>query len=174
MYQAVTEFLIKHDADMGAAEAHGIAVGMLCIELKVDGANWLHELCPEEQDLPEEDKKLMLDLFDHTRELLAPDNTEFSFDLLLPDDNEPLFERIDAISSWCQGFLFGVGYVQSSTEWPGDTAEVMQDIIELTKMDSDVEGEENEEALIEIHEYLRVAVLSVRDQFIEHKPGSMH
>jgi uncharacterized protein YgfB (UPF0149 family) len=67
-----------------------------------------------------------------------------------------------------------VGYAQTSAEWPGDSAEVMRDLIELTKIDSDVDGEDDEAALIEIHEYLRAAVLTVRDQFAESKNASMH
>lgn len=174
MYQAINEILIRHNADQGAAEAHGIAVGMLCIEGKVDAANWLHELWADEQDLPDDDKAFMLELFERTRELLDPDASEFSFDLLLPDDDEPLSEQVDAFRCWCQGFLFGVGYIQTDAEWPGDTAEVMRDMIELTKIESEVEGEEDEDAFIEIHEYVRMAVLSVRDQFADDKSGQMH
>lgn len=174
MYQAVSTVLEKYDADMGAAEAHGIAVGMLCVELKADVQNWLHELFVEESDLTVEDKTIMVDLFERSRELLDPETEEFSFDLLLPDDDESLSEQVEALRVWCQGFLFGVGYAQTSGEWPGDSAEVMRDLIELTKIDSDVDGEEDEDALIEVHEYLRAAVLTVRDQFAESKHTSIH
>lgn len=174
MYQAVNAILEKYDADMRAAEAHGVAVGMLCVELKADAANWLHELFVDEHALLDHDKSLLLDLFDRSRELLDPETEEFTFDLLLPDEDELLSERVEALRSWCQGFLFGVGYAQTSAEWPGDSAEVMRDMIELSKIDSDVEGEENEAALLEIHEYVRVAVLTVRDQFGEDKSAQLH
>ncbi|PPD32375.1 MAG: YecA family protein [Methylomonas sp.] len=174
MYQAVNTVLEKYDADMGAAEAHGIAVGMLCVELKADVQNWLHELFVEQNDLTAEDQTIMVDLFERSRELLDPETEEFSFDLLLPDDDESLSEQVEALRVWCQGFLFGVGYAHTSAEWPGDSAEVMRDLIELTKIDSDVDGDDDEAALIEIHEYLRAAVLTVRDQFAESKNTSMH
>ena len=174
MYHAVSTVLEKYDADMGAAEAHGIAVGMLCVELKADVQNWLHELFTEQNDLTDEDKTIMVDLFERSRELLDPDTEEFSFDLLLPDDDESLSEQAEALRVWCQGFLFGVGYAQTSAEWPDDSAEVMRDLIELTKIDTDVDGEEDEDALIEVHEYLRAAVLTVRDQFSDAKNTSMH
>ncbi|CAG1022792.1 UPF0149 family protein [Methylomonas sp. LL1] len=174
MYQAVNAILEKYDADMGASEAHGIAVGMLCVEVRVDAANWLHELFADENDLIDDDKALMLSLFDRTRELLDPETEEFSFDLLLPDEDERLGDQVEALRGWCQGFLFGVGYAQTSAEWPGDSAEVMRDMIELTKIDSDVEGEEDEAALIELHEYVRAAVLTVRDQFADNKDAQIH
>lgn len=174
MYQAVNAVLEKYDADMGAAEAHGMAVGMLCVELKFDAANWLHELITDQNGLFEEDKTLLADLFERSRALLDPENGEFNFDLLLPDEEEALSEQVEALRVWCLGFLFGVGYAHTDADWPGDSAEVMRDLIELTKIDSDVAGEEDEAALIEIHEYVRAAVLIVRDQFAEYKNTNMH
>lgn len=174
MYQAVNSILEKHDADVGAAEAHGIAVGMLCVEVKAGAANWLHELFADEHALPDDDKSLMLNLFERTRELLDPETEEFAFDLFLPDLDESLSEQVEALRCWCQGFLFGVGYAQTSADWPGESAEVMRDMIELTKIDSDVEGDEDEEALMQIHEYVRAAVLIVRDQFAEDNNGRLH
>lgn len=174
MYQAVNAILEKHDADVGAAEAHGVAVGILCVEVKADAANWLHQLVADEHALPDDDKSLLLNLFERTRDLLEPETEEFAFDLFLPDDDEPLNEQVEALRSWCEGFLFGIGYAQSNADWPGDSAEVMRDIVELTKIDSDVEGEEDEAALMEIHEYLRAAVLTVRDLFSEDKNAQRH
>ncbi|MCQ8103469.1 UPF0149 family protein [Methylomonas sp. SURF-2] len=174
MYRAVSSILQKYDADMGAAEAHGIAAGMLCVEHKVDAAGWLHELFTDQNDLFDEDQTVLRELFEGSRNLLDPDNGEFSFDLLLPDEDEPLADRVEALRVWCQGFLFGVGYAHTDADWPGDSAEVMRDLIELTKIDSDAEGEEDEAALVEIHEYVRAAVLTVRDQFAEYKNTTMH
>jgi uncharacterized protein YgfB (UPF0149 family) len=174
MFQAVNSILEKYNADMNAAEAHGIGVGMLCVEIKADVANWLNELFTDSHDVFDEDKTLLLDLFERTRELLNPEDDEFGFDLLLPDDDVPLNEQVEALRSWCQGFLFGVGYAQTNADWPGDSAEVMRDMIELTKIDSDVEGEEDEDALIEIHEYVRAAVLTVRDQFNDDDNNHTH
>jgi uncharacterized protein YgfB (UPF0149 family) len=70
--------------------------------------------------------------------------------------------------------LFGVGYAQTSADWPGDSAEVMRDLVELTKLDSDVDGEEDAVALMELHEYVRAAVLIVRDQFVEQSNTHLH
>ncbi len=173
-FQAINAILAKHDADMGAAEAHGIAVGMLCVEARADAANWLHELFADEYELHDDDKSLLLNLFERTRELLEPETEEFAFDLFLPDDDEMLTEQAEALRCWCQGFLFGVGYAQTGTDWPGETGEVMRDMIELTKIDTDVEGEDDENALAEIREYVRSAVLIVRDQFADQNNRQVH
>ncbi len=173
-YQAVNAILVEHDVDMGPAEAHGIAVGMLCVELRADAANWLHELFADEYELFDDEKSLLLNLFERTRELLEPDDDDFVFDLFLPDDNASLSDQAEALRCWCQGFLFGVGYAHTDAEWPGDTAEVMRDMIELTKIDSNVDGEDDENALAEIHEYIRAAVFTFRDHFSDQSYRQAH
>lgn len=174
-YQTVTTILQQYDADMGTAEAHGVAAGMLCVEPNALADNWLNELVSDQNQLLDDDKTLLLDLFERTRELLNPEAEDFTFDLFLPDDDEPLPDQVEALRCWCQGFLFGVGYAGSSSEWPGDTAEVMQDLIELTKLDSETaESEDDENDLIEIHEYVRGAVFIVRDQFALNSTSQVH
>lgn len=173
-YQAVNAILEQLELDVRAAEAHGIATGMLCVEIRADAANWLNELVDDDQLLIDEDKALLHALFEKTRELLDNQDEDFAFDLLLPDDDEPLNEQVEALRNWCQGFLFGVGYAQTGSDWPGDTAEVMRDMIELTKIESEVGDEDDEAALLEIHEYVRAAVFTVRDQFAEQSHQRHH
>lgn len=173
-YRAISEILEQHDADFGAAEAHGVATGMLCVEIKADVENWLRELFADGQQLADADKNLLCGIFEQTRTLLENQNDEFAFDLLLPDEDDALAEQVEALRCWCQGFLFGVGYAQTDADWPGDTAEVMRDMIELTKIDSDLGEEDDENALIEIREYVRAAVFTVRDQFAEQNPLQTH
>jgi len=161
---------------MGAAEAHGMATGMLSVESRADASNWLRELYKDENGIAENDETLLRDLFEQTRQELEDGIEEFSFDLLLPDDDELLSERVEALRSWCQGFLFGVGYLYSSGDWPGEVGEIMQDMIEFTKIDSDSEdgNEEEANALMEVHEYIRAAVFAVRDYFLENRDIQSH
>ena len=174
MYQAVNEILDQMDAGIGAAEAHGIAVGMLSVEARADAGNWLRELVNDGNNILEEDEVLLLELFEQSRQVLNDGADEFDFDLFLPDDDESLSEQAEALRCWCQGFLFGVGYVQSVGEWSGEVGEIMRDMIELTKIDSDLEDEDDENALMEIREYVRAAVFTVRDYFLEIGHGQRH
>lgn len=174
-YQIVDSILQQYDADFGAAEAHGIAVGMLCLEPNTDVGQWLNEVFADLHQLLDEDKSLLLELFERTQQLLHPEHEDFAFDLFLPDDDEPLSYQVEALRCWCQGFLFGVGYAQGDGDWPGDTGEVMQDLIELTKLDSEyAESEDDENDLLQIHEYVRSAVFIVRDQFAEFERQQAH
>ncbi len=173
-YRSFEAILEQHDSDVGAAEAHGIATGMLCVEIRADVENWLRELFTDEEQLIDEDKSLLHGVFEKTRQLLENQNNDFSFDLLMPEDDDPLDEQVEALRCWCQGFLFGVGYAQTGADWPGETAEVMRDMIELTKIDVDVGDEDDENALVEIREYVRASVFTVRDQFAEFNQSQSH
>lgn len=176
-YQTINKIFQKNDTDLSSAEAHGLATGMLCIENKAEVASWLSQLFPEPVVLVEEDKSILVALFEQTRKLLNDEDDGFRFDLFLPGDDVPLQEQLEALRSWCEGFLFGVGFSNSSSDWPGETGEIMKDIVEFTKLDSSIEDDnedDDESALIEIQEYIRVAVMMVRDLFVEQSHGHKH
>jgi len=180
-YQTINKIFQRNETDLTSAEAHGLAAGMLCIESKMEASGWVSQLLEDDMNLLDEDKSTLVALFEQTRTLLSGDDDGFRFDLFLPSDDEPLTEQLKAIRVWCEGFLFGIGYSRSDSTWPGDTGEVIKDIVEFTKLDSTVdeditqdEIDEFEGSLIEIQEYLRVAVMMIRDQFMEESNTQTH
>ncbi len=175
-YQTINTIFKKNNTDLSASEAHGLATGILCIESQAEAANWLAELLPEEVILIDEDKIILMSLFEQTRKLLNKDDDSFRFDLFLPGDDAPFSEQLIAIRDWCDGFLFGIGYTRSSSEWPGETGEIIKDIVEFTKLETQNEevSEGDDVALMEIQEYLRVAAMMIRDQFNENEQGYTH
>ncbi|MDD5580502.1 MAG: UPF0149 family protein [Methylobacter sp.] len=171
-YQVINTILNNSDAEVSAAEAHGMAAGILCVNAYADSAQWLAELFSNAASVIDEEKILLVRLFEETRRLL--DSDEFEFDLLLPEDEVSLSEQVIALKNWCQGFLFGVGSVYTSADWPGDSAEIMRDIAEFTKLDIEAEGEADESAFMEITEYLRSAVSLFRDELNDNTSGTIH
>lgn len=161
IYASIAAVLEQYDADVNVAEAHGIATGMLCVYERIDANQWLQEIISQQQELDTDDRALLLSLFAKTAALLRSD--VFAFDLFLPDDDSGPSEQAEALRSWCQGFLFGIGYGHSNASWPGDSGEILKDVVEFTKLDGTVLDEEDERALMEINEYLRAAVLLLRD-----------
>jgi yecA family protein len=162
-YKACNAIIVQSDAELSAAEAHGMATGMLCANEQTESTYWLTELMHNSSsEIDEKNKNLLLRLFEETRRLL--DSDEFEFDLLLPEDDAPLTEQVEALKSWCRGFLFGVGSGVSASNWSKDALEILKDITEFTKLEANAEGEEDERALVEITEYLRSAVLLLRDE----------
>ena len=180
-YQIISKIFRQNDAEVTASEAHGLATGMLCIDNKIEAVNWLTELFPEEISLIDEDKTVLVSLFEQTRQLLNGEDDSFSYDLFLPSDDNPLSEQLEAISTWCEGFLFGIGYSRSSSDWPGETGEIMKDIVEFTKLDTNIDEDLDEDeidelqnSLMEIQEYIKVSVLMIRDQLNVENNGQVH
>jgi uncharacterized protein YgfB (UPF0149 family) len=164
-YQIVDTIIANFEPAVTAAEAHGMATGMLCIDSRFDGMTWLNEVFQDAIGLLEEDKNTLMSLFEQTQELITGD--KFEFDLFIPDDTFSFKDRTEGLRNWCKGFLFGVGYSTAEAKWPGDTGEILKDIIEFSKVDVDIEEEDDEyeNSLMEIHEYLRAAVMLFRTEF---------
>ena len=143
-----------------AAETQGIATGMLCGNDRTETRLWISEILQDIDEIDLEDRIVLEHLFENTKTTLVGD--DFSFKLLLPDDNAPLSERADALRQWCQGFLFGIGSVPLASDWPDESREIIKDIAEFAKLDANVDGEDAENDFMEITEYLRAAVMYLR------------
>jgi yecA family protein len=159
-YQTINTICVQRDTELTAAEVHGVAAGMLCVDERTESGRWLSEIFSKSVPLNEQEKRLLVNLFEETAKLLASDQMEF--ELFLPDDNTLLTEQVAALAGWCQGFLYGVGAVGTDINWNKKISEILTDISEFTRVDTAAEGEEDECAFVEITEYLRSAVLLLR------------
>jgi yecA family protein len=168
-YQAVENVVAHNDATISAAEAHGILAGMLCANHEMDCEQWLSQVFDEARDhLTEGEVATMRELYDTTRELLEA--VDFSFELFLPDDHADLVERAQALSGWCQGFLYGIGYGGAEAQWTEDCAEVLRDLADISRLDANASGEADEVAYTEISEFVRVGVQLVRGDLWQPSP----
>ena len=160
---------------MGAAEAHGALCGMLCARGTVELSEWVdHVVGQQEQgsELLHDVVHKMSDLHQATMEMMNDVTGEFR--LLLLDEDDPLPERVDALAAWCQGFIYGLaaGGITEESELPEDTAELLKDMIEISRARHDADDEEVEEsdasddevAYMEIEEYVRMGVLLIYEE----------
>ena len=151
--------------DMDGAELHGMLCGLVCGGEPRAESVWLDEILADGADpqdlLVQECRQSLRTLFRDTRALL--DGEGLGFSLLLPDDERPARERAASVSRWCQGFLYGIGVAGGPARraLPEEAGEALKDIAEISKMDvaGVADGEAEEEALAEIVEFLRVAVM---------------
>jgi uncharacterized protein YgfB (UPF0149 family) len=98
-----------------------------------------------------------------------------SFDLLLPPEEQPLLERATAVHDWIRGAVYGLAL--GGLERDGldaEAREAFDDLVELTRLDlaSIEEGEEDERALMEVVEFLRVALMSIRESGLSSQRAS--
>lgn len=161
-YDSVQNLLESRSAELGAAEAHGLATGMLCANPNSTTLDWLEivlEQRPDPIEAQSEPLVTLNELFLATAELMHSD--QFGFDLFMPDDDAPLDQQASALGEWCQGFLFGLGCsgVTDTKQWPQDSQSILQDLTEIAKLDPSTDASEDEAvALTELREYIRVAV----------------
>jgi uncharacterized protein YgfB (UPF0149 family) len=155
---------LHETAELCAAEAHGLATGLLCTNHHAPVAQWLNELNhAQTAELSTATTDLLTDLFKRTQALII--HNESAFTLFLPDDDAPLSQRLVAFIAWCQGFLLGIGINTADKQPSDEVRDILKDFIEFTKLDSHSDGSDDDEAAYaELVEYCRSAVLILHDE----------
>jgi uncharacterized protein YgfB (UPF0149 family) len=173
-YGDVQDVVLHHLGSGSAAEAHGLLAGLLCMDSGIACGAWLESLEGPATEPPDDsDRQVLGRLFDATRRQL--DDFDFSFELLLPDDDTPIEERAEALAEWCQGFLAGLGYgTKGNSGWPGECAEVLADIGEIARLDPGGVGESAESDYAELSEYVRVGVQVICSELQAGTPRQLH
>jgi uncharacterized protein YgfB (UPF0149 family) len=148
------------------AECHGVACGLLCRQPGLGAGEFLRALAmlglaPRPGA---ELERTLGQLFRATA--LQLDDQQMRLALWLPDDEDPLEERTQALGRWCAGFLAALGSGAEAVETlSGEAGEALQDLGRIARVEvgGDGDAEEEETAYAEIVEYIRVATLLVRE-----------
>jgi uncharacterized protein YgfB (UPF0149 family) len=151
-----------------AAEAHGSLCGALCSMAPYRMQDWVNEILPDGGSLPEESAAMIERVFTATAATFGEQGMEF--EPLLPDDDQPLNGRANALALWCSGFLYGLGTGQISDlgALNGDVGEIVRDFTEISRAtgdDADAD-ESNEQAYAELVEFIRVAAQVVFEELL--------
>lgn len=147
-------------AGLGAdpSELHGALCGWLSGGGE-DTANWpARVLADDALPAPEPDSPLQALRSASVTQL---EDRGFGFELLLPELEESVSARADALFEWCRGFLGGFGLAAGANPPLSDEAEeALQDLAKLAQAAPESgDDDEDEDALAEIEEFVRVAVL---------------
>jgi len=141
---------------------------MLCARGALPFASWIDEFLPQEPaaDAPQtETLNTLHELFDATLQELHSEDLEFA--PFLPEEDAPLHERTQALASWCQGYLYGLGTggIGERSALADDTRELLGDFSALAQAETG-EGSpvELEDVYIELVEFVRVGVLLVQEE----------
>lgn len=155
----------------GASEAHGLLTALACLGVsgeEVRAKSWLFNL----------DEEPHRDIIEGLYGLVCRglDDPALGFSLLLPPDSTALADRAEAVSDWCQGFLQGIYHVDGAL--PENTSiqvrEAVEDIREIGHLETHGgDPEDSERALVEVIEYLRVAVQLIREE-LQPAPTTPH
>jgi uncharacterized protein YgfB (UPF0149 family) len=151
-----------------AAEAHGSLCGALCSMSPYKMQDWVNEILPDGAALSEESAAMIERVFTATATSFGEQGMEF--EPLLPDDEQPLNGRANALALWCTGFLYGLGtgHISDLEALNGDVGEIVRDFTEISRAtgdDADAD-ESNEQAYAELVEFIRVAAQVVFEELL--------
>jgi uncharacterized protein len=142
---------------VGGSELHGALCGWLAGGGASDG--WLARVLADDSVAPPKAGDALDRLFGVTVAQLG--DSEFGFDLLAPPAEASLTERSGALFDWCRGFLGGFGLAEGAHPPLSDESqEALDDLAKLAAATPQDEGDDDDEtALVEIEEFVRVAAL---------------
>ncbi len=140
------------------SELHGALCGWLAGG-GIDASDWLAKVLVDDAlPAPSPDSAL-----DRLRQASASqlEDHDFGFELLVADDGASLAERSGALFDWCRGFLGGFGLAAGQDPPLSDeSGEALADLAKLAAAQPQDDGDQDDEdALIEIEEFVRVAAL---------------
>jgi len=153
------------------AECHGLLAGLLCREPASTASDFKFQLSAMKLAV---DPSAELDSAltqAHACTVRQLQDEEFGFALWLPDDDEPLEERIIALGRWCSGFLAGLVCGGQLDALSPEAAEAIEDLQQIAQAEMTSQGseesdaEEDEIAFAEIVEYVRVVALMMHEDF---------
>lgn len=144
---------------------HGKLCGYLCAGANSQGEAYLRAMSNNSNGAG---ARALFSVFTISQQHIA--HFDFQFALLIPDDSYPLKEQAQALSEWCEGFLQGLNAtgVDAQQFYEEDAQEALAHLQEFTQLDfenCDLDDEE-ENALMEIYEFTRMAVLRLHADLV--------
>jgi uncharacterized protein YgfB (UPF0149 family) len=142
-----------------AAELHGSLCGLISGGRPGDREHWLEQAMSDPDLAVAEPGSALDQLYRASVDALA--SPEMGFALLLPDDEAPVSERGEALLAWCRGFLGGFGLAAGdSPALSEESSEALADLARIAASDLSYDDPEaDEDALEEVAEFVRVAVM---------------
>ena len=166
-YAQAEELLEQHDVMASPAELHGILCGLLCGGVDATGKQWLTEfnsLVNDGLPMPSAVRSWLEQLFITTQTAL---NQQTGLELLVPDEDCPLDERLQSISEWVQAFLAGFAVMQQELNRASEELqEMIGDFSNISQLDDEFEeDEENEASYFVLYEHVKLGAMLAFEEF---------
>jgi hypothetical protein len=194
-YAALRESLADSGALLELPELHGGVSGALCAGGPVAAARWVDDFFADHEVTHlQAVHHVVQDLVRATWQML--ESGDLAFEPLLPDEDEPLDEQVQALAHWCHGFLGGLaanapelaqrvpqggGAKRAAASGEPDVtaaevAEILKDFAEISRAGLDEEDAEDRNtadfALAELKEYARVSAQIVFESLAERRTAA--
>jgi yecA family protein len=163
------ELLATLEFGVDPSDLHGSLTGYLCAGGHADARDWLAALRLENDEAEAAAAASTAPLQQLFHECSAwLDDPDLRFEPLLPSTDTPVDVRADALVEWCRGFLGGVGLagMADAAGLSDDSAEILRDFSTIAASHFEYsDSEEDENALAEVIEFIRVGVLLLHTEF---------
>ncbi len=161
-FPSVQAILTSESVEAHAAEIHGVLTGLIAAGFEFESSDYIamvNDMLNNAEGLPVTVKSLVKDIYSDIWQHILDES--YSFQLMLPDDDDSITERGHALGKWVQGFNLGFGLQQTqNATFSDDVKEVLADFGEIANLSDDMEEDEaTEQAYFEIAEYVRISAL---------------
>lgn len=161
-FTTVQAVLAAEDLKIHASELHGLLSGLICAGFTRENNDYVllvNDLLNNNEGLPNKVKSVIKLIFAQLWLDILDEN--YHFQLMLPDDDDAIVERGNAIGAWVQGFNLGFGLEQKNNAvLSEDVKEIIQDFAEIANLSAEIDDDEtSEQAYYEITEYVRISAL---------------
>ncbi|HEX6929561.1 MAG TPA: YecA family protein [Gammaproteobacteria bacterium] len=174
-FEQTEDALRRANVLVDAAECHGTLCGLISAGKASLKQQWLTQTFENAEPSAasvSECRRLLEQLWSENHEELA--GQEFTFEPLLPAAGAELGDRVEGLSEWCDGFMYGLGLAEIGNfeKLPPDVAEVLRDFADIGRGELALgdNAEEDEQAYMELSEYLRVGTQLVHDELNPPRP----
>ncbi len=169
-FELINQALARCEAPFTPSYVHGLWCGLIVGEQYCKPQDWIELAWHFDHawdHLDPEVRALLLQLAEQT--IVGLSSFDFEFGLLLPNDEAPLQLRADCVNEWCIGFVIGLRNQRyQQTLLTGDGAQALADITKISSMEFGIiECEEEEQSFMQIVEFVRLAVLTIHQNFLE-------
>ncbi len=176
-YKKLESTLSQLGAQLNAAETHGLLTGMMSVQKPTKESIWRSAII-ENLDCGEPTKKQWT-ILDDTKDQIATNfkDLEFNFKILLPDDENELADRLDALGYWCRGYLCGLGLIGVTKDDLSNhvVKELVSDLSQIAHVSVETDAsEEDEHNFMELVEFVRVAVQNIQLELNQHDNTMLH
>ncbi|MDO4224094.1 MAG: UPF0149 family protein [Acinetobacter sp.] len=143
------------DGLLSVAELHGLMMGILCVTEAPTGEQWRQILTLLK--VPRLDDEAIDFLSEEAEDAAyALKESELDYLPILPDDEQALGERVQALADWCAGVVLGFGLAaQQLNDEEAEQIDVLQSVASVAFDVSD-DDEEGEVAYEELYEHVRL------------------
>lgn len=171
-WQDIETALAPLQLAISAAELHGSLAGWLAGGGRL-GGGWLGKVLADDS-LPQRADARLEALAEATQSGL--EDAALGFRLLLPPEDATVNVRANALFDWCRAFLGAFGLAAGAAPGLSDESrEALEDLARLAMSEADSD-DEDEDALAELEEFVRVAALLLHGDcaLAEHTPATLH